>query len=177
MKTILSIGRMEPSKRPIDFVEIAREVTKRSKEAAMFNWIGEGSLLEKCKRMTSSETNIRFLGFVNEETKRRLLENCDIYISTSESEGFNLTVGEALLLKKPVVAYDLLVYHEIYPNFVHSVPLNAQSKFAQKIIQLLENPPIEILEKAQVFIKENYSAEAIRKRLLIIFHSLLKPSF
>jgi len=176
MKKVLSIGRMEPSKRPIDFIEIAREVIQLSKEEVSFYWIGEGSLLEMCKKMTALEANIQFLGFVAEAKKKWFLENCDVYISTSESEGFNLTIGEALLFKKSVVAYALPVYREIYDNFVHLVPLNARSRFVLKIVQFLDNPPKEMTEKACTFVKENYSPETIRRRLLRIFHDLLSEN-
>lgn len=174
MKKVLSIGRMEPSKKPIDFIKIAREVIRLSKEEVSFYWIGEGSLFEMCKKKTASETNIQFLGFVVEEKKKWFLKNCDVYISTSESEGFNLTVGEAFLFKKPVVAYALPVYREIYNNFVHLVPMNMRLKFAQKIVQLIEDPQKEMMEKAYSFVKENYSPKIIRRRLLNIFKSLIQ---
>ncbi len=173
MKKVISIGKLELRKRPTDFIEIARDVIRLTTEEVSFFWIGEGDLLENCKRMTDTETNIQFLGYVSEVKKKSFLETCDVYISTSEHEGFNMPIGEALLLKKPIIAYALPVYREIYNNFVQLVPLNKRSKFVQEIIRVLENPTKEISEKACAFVQENYSAEAIRKRLLKILHTLI----
>lgn len=173
MKTVLSIGKLEHRKRPNDFIEIAREVIKLSTEEISFFWVGEGDLLEKCKKMTVSEVNIQFLGFVSEAKKKRLLKNCDVYISTSEFEGFNLTIGEALFLKKPVVAYALQVYRDVYNGFVYLVPFNMESRFVQTIIHLLENPPMDMLKKANKFIQNHYSPAAIRSRLLEIFSNMI----
>jgi glycosyltransferase involved in cell wall biosynthesis len=52
------------------------------------------------------EDRIVFLGHVAETEKFRLLRLCDIYVSTSQHEGFGLVFLEAMACGLPVICYD-----------------------------------------------------------------------
>lgn len=157
---VLSVSRLERSKRPFDFIEVARKVRRQLPDVE-FVWVGDGVLRQKVVGSLSDEESgkISFVGYLPEHEKNRLLAAADVYISTSESEGFALTPGEAFLRGVPVVVYDLPVYSEVYDDF----PLKARcfdtDDFAKKVILALSKPKwlMEKVSLAREYVRENYS--------------------
>jgi glycosyltransferase involved in cell wall biosynthesis len=49
---------------------------------------------------------ILFLGYVEEAEKFRILQMCDVYVSTSQHEGFGLVFLEAMACGLPILCYD-----------------------------------------------------------------------
>ena len=92
----LLISRLRPYKR----VDIA--VQAFNKLRIPLKIIGTGEEGEKLQQMAKS--NIEFLGWVDDTTKRRLLEECRGLIHPQE-EDFGITPLEAMATGKPVIAY------------------------------------------------------------------------
>jgi glycosyltransferase involved in cell wall biosynthesis len=65
----------------------------------------EQALREKANALQVSE-RIHFLGHVEESEKFKILRMCDIYVSTSQHEGFGLVFLEAMASGLPVICYD-----------------------------------------------------------------------
>ena len=61
-------------------------------------------------------------------------------LSLSSEEGWGLAVNEYLACGLPVVAYDLPVFQEVFPNCLENVPLGDWQKAANQILELLNNP-------------------------------------
>jgi glycosyltransferase involved in cell wall biosynthesis len=51
-----------------------------------------------------------------------------------------LAVNEYLACGLPVVAYDLPVFREVFPNLLDSVPLGDSTAASQAILELLDDP-------------------------------------
>lgn len=136
----------------------------------IFVWAGGGSLLGQCQSLASSIGNVKFVGPISEEAKSRLYEESDVYVSTSSFEGFNITIGEALLHALPVVAYDLPVYHDLgYSDFVRLAALGSDAaESLRNFMTVLEDTlrshdSARILaEKGKRFVERSYSMEAVR---------------
>lgn len=79
--------------------------------------IGEGPDIERLKRM-SIDLSIadRVLFFPYQKNPRNYLPYFDIYVMTSHSEGFGLSMVEAALAKKSIVCSNLPSFYEIFPN-------------------------------------------------------------
>lgn len=161
---VLTIARLEPSKRPFDFIEIAKKVTKQLPDVR-FMWIGEGTMRQKVNSALSGldTGRVSFVGYLPEDEKNRLLGMSDVYISTSESEGFALTPGEAFLRGVPVVVYDLPVYSEVYDDFPLKVKPFDTDEFANKVLVALSKPKwlMEKVELAKKYVRENYSYRGV----------------
>ena len=171
---VLTISRVEPNKNPSDFIKIAKLVNQKIN--AKFIWVGEGSLLEFCKRKTEKLDFIQFIGLVSEDIKEELLSKCDVYISTSTVEGFGVTLGEAFIHEKPVIAYQLPVFKEIYLDYPIYIEIKRVNEFARKIIEVLRNRDYYVnrAREAKRFILSNYSIDRVVSRVEMALQDVIK---
>jgi len=65
----------------------------------------EATLQELAQRLNVAE-RVRFLGWVSDEDKFSALASADVFVSTSQHEGFGLMYLEAMACGLPVVTYD-----------------------------------------------------------------------
>ncbi len=161
LQRVITVARLEANKRPWDFVKVAELVNRRTD--AQFTWIGHGTLLKNFSN--PDKPYIRFTGKLSEQEKTELMKSSAVYISTSEMEGFNITIGEALLHGLIVVAYDLPVYKLIYEDAIVYVPLGNVERMADSVIDALyhKDKYAERVAKGKDFVRANYSSEAIGK--------------
>lgn len=136
MKKVLWISRMEPNKRPRDALDIIRKLRSRTKEAELY-MVGEGNLLQSVRDVAKDAEGIHVLGRVSDNQKDKLLRTCDVLISTSEFEGFGLTIGEAFLKGKPVVAYEIPSLRSVYGSTIVYVKLGNTEDFVDKLHRVL----------------------------------------
>ena len=90
----------------------------------------EQSLRAQAKQLNVGD-RVHFLGYVDETEKFRLLRMADIYVSTSQHEGFGLVFLEAMACGLPVVCYDHGGQTDFLESGVtgHLVPLNDTVEF------------------------------------------------
>ena len=118
-------------------------------------------------RQNGVEGIVRFLGQM--ENPMPYVAAADIVVIPSRFEGWGMTLSEALVLGKPVVATDLPVFREQVTNGVNGilVPLDAHA-FAEAIIQLLENEELRGRLSSEA-VKYPFTVNAVRQE----FASLL----
>lgn len=106
--------------------------------------VGEGPDLAALRRQASNfnvSQQITFTGFVSDQRKADLLAAADIYVSTSQHEGFGLVFLEAMAQGLPIVCYD----HGGQTDFLSTgvsgavLPLNDLSAFAAAVTELVAN--------------------------------------
>ncbi len=106
--------------------------------------IGDGpqrSHLVSLAQTLGLQSRVHFLGYVDEEAKLRLLKMADLYVSTSQHEGFGLVFLEAMACGLPVLAYD----HGGQRDFLldgrtgYLVPLNQRDQFLRRCRALVED--------------------------------------
>lgn len=138
--TIVMVGRLNEQKR----YDRALNAVKILKEAGMeFElWIlGEGQLENKLKETCSAmgiENYVKFLGF--KKPSYAYMKVADIFLNTSEAEGYPLTICEALCLDLPIVATDITGAREIlgdseYGLLVEETP----ESIANGILAMMKN--------------------------------------
>ncbi len=102
---VLYVARLVPRKNVSLYVDVARTVIERT-DNALFLMVGDGPLktsLEGLVRKSSLERKVRFLGgFSNDLVD--VYHASDMFLSTSNYEGFGLAILEAMAAGKPVVA-------------------------------------------------------------------------
>lgn len=127
-----------------------------------FRWyvVGEGEHrkeIELLIKENSLENNFILLG--KKENPYPYMKNCDIYVQPSRKEGFGLTVVEAKILKKPIVATNFNTAKELINNYEDGLIVGKSEKevylgikryiedisFRESIVSNLKN-------------KENYSS-------------------
>ncbi len=107
--------------------------------------VGSGPKEEDLRRQATElgvVERVRFLGYVTEEEKYALLRAADLYVSTSQHEGFGLVFLEAMACGLPVVCYD----HGGQTDFLEDgttgllLPLNAREAFIRAVASLIADP-------------------------------------
>lgn len=146
---VLYLGRLEPEKNPLRFIEIIKEVqqTKNNIKALI---IGNGSLekdvQEKIKQH-KLEKNIKMLGFVNNPFP--YLNGAKVLVLTSHYEGIPISALEALALNKPVVSTDVGGISEIIKHGENGFLSNQNEVLAQHIIHCLKKSQLNKTTKSQ----------------------------
>ncbi len=103
---VLYVARLVPRKNVNLYVDVARAVIERS-DKALFLVVGNGPLkttLEGLVTKNSLERKIRFLGGGFSDDLVDVYHASDLFLSTSNYEGFGLAIVEAMAAGKPVVA-------------------------------------------------------------------------
>jgi glycosyltransferase involved in cell wall biosynthesis len=171
--TLLYLGRLKRYKR-VDLILKAVAGLKARVEGLRFLVAGTGSEEERLKHLSSSlglgET-VRFLGYVSEEEKIRLLRTSWVHVLTSPKEGWGISALEAAACGTPTVASDspglrdavqdgetgVLVPHGSVESLVSALENLIESNVRRK----------EMGEKARCF-AEAYSWERSARQMLAI---------
>lgn len=94
----LYVGRLIPYKKA-DLV--AEAFVKNGRKLKI---VGPGPQTSKISKIIAGDENIELLGFVDDNTKRELLQNCRALIFPAE-EDFGIVPVEAMAAGRPVIAY------------------------------------------------------------------------
>lgn len=169
----LYCGRLHPAKGIMDLVDFLSFVVKK-KPGFKMGILGDGDAETKNKFLSKIQElglqdNFVHFGFIEGKKKGDLLRNCGFYLSLSYDESFGHAILEALACNKPVVAYDLPVYREVFGKYI----VNGQLKlFKKKDYNSMIN---FILKKENERLKfnnelKNYSWETICRKELKSFY-------
>jgi glycosyltransferase involved in cell wall biosynthesis len=114
------------------------------------------------------EDNVKFLGNVNNIS--RFLDNIDIFVLPSRSEGFGIALIEAMAKGVPCIASDIDGPKEIIKNSEYGLLFQHENAdaLAQKIEFRINNMEIET-EKIRNYIIDNYSIDCMINRILNVY--------
>lgn len=175
-KIVGHISRMVPTKRIDLLIEVAELVVKKD-NAVKFHIYGEGSVKDKIAKMIEDknlERNVFLKGYTT--TPQKCLEDFKLVVSTSQYEGQGLSMIEAMISKRPVVAFDIKYgpsdFIEDNKNG-YLIENHNINDMADKILKLVNNDVLaeEFGSKARENIIEKYSTESILEKWLNLFNS------
>jgi len=180
MKTILSVARVDPEKRPGDAVRVVRIVRKAIPDVRLV-WIGEGTLLQEFRSLQQSEPFLNFVGQIGSPRspeRNEWMKRANLFISTSQREGFCVPIAEALLAKLPVVAYDLPVYESVFGDVIMTVPRYDVNSFAEVAIDVLCHLSRyhSLVEEGYNLITSRYSRKAVVRSIEAVFFAVRKSN-
>lgn len=154
---IVSVGRLDPIKNYMLLLE-AGKILYEKQEFEM--WIlGEGPERNKIEKYIQDNNLefVRLLGF--QHNPFPILKQADLYVSTSLSESYGLSVQEALILGVPVIAVKCPGILEAWdPGFGKLID-NSAEELADTIYQLLNNT--EQLESYRKTIEDKYPLKQV----------------
>jgi hypothetical protein len=108
------IGVMEAPKGPLEVIDIAKAIPEM--DFIMVGWPSDESIVTRLT--TQRPPNVYYLGSVSNALKRELIEKCSVGLTTSKYEGFGWIPFELLTAHKPVLAYPLPVFKEVYGDLI-----------------------------------------------------------
>ncbi|WP_315119230.1 glycosyltransferase [uncultured Clostridium sp.] len=146
--TIGTVGRMCYQKNPLLFNEVAKKFPQCN-----FIWIGDGEL----KGELTSE-NIKITGWMDRKEVIREVLNFDIFIMTSLWEGLPIALLEAMYLKKPIVANNVIGNNNVVFNDYNGFLCNNLNDFVNSIDKLINDTNLinEISSNSKKYILENH---------------------
>lgn len=115
---------------------------------------GQETYLTHLKNMTIDldvENNVIFCGFVSDEELRVIYACADLFLLTSQYEGFGIANTEALASGTPVITYDTKAAKDFIIDFYNGfvVKNNSPEELAQIIIQILQEGIYEMSNNAR----------------------------
>ncbi|MDP3386226.1 MAG: glycosyltransferase [Eubacteriales bacterium] len=137
---ITLVGRLEAIKGHRHMIEITRQLVDCYDEDFEVRFVGSGSLESTLKDIvTDYGLPISFSGHVSNIGE--IYETSDIIVNTSDSEALSYAALEAMIHKKPVVAFDIPGINEVIENGKTGflVDYKNYGLFAECLVQLLSN--------------------------------------
>ena len=136
---LVTVGRLVRRKAVDQLIDMVAELRDHRVKLVV---IGSGPLSDELKAQAARRDvaeQVRFMGFVEESAKRELLSISDIFVSTSQHEGFGLVYLEAMAAGLPVVCYDRGGQTDFLEDGKsgHVVPLNDTKAFTERCRDLV----------------------------------------
>jgi len=143
--TLIFLSRLYKAKGVEDAINCVAILKKEFPEIKL--WIvgrGEKSYLKRLNdtvKKLKLQNNIKFLGFLTEDKKEKLLEKAHILIAPSIKEGWGLTVHEAGAKMTPVVSYNVPGLRDVVKNKISGIITseNTPESLAKTLKKVLEN--------------------------------------
>ena len=139
---LVTVGRLVARKAMDQLVAVLKDTGRPDAHLVI---IGSGPQ-EPVIRQKASELGlaerVHFMGQTEERDKFRLLQMSDLFVSTSQHEGFGLVFLEAMASGLPVICYGYGGQTDFLIDGVtgHVVPLNDTAGFADSCRKLISDP-------------------------------------
>ncbi|MBV7338375.1 glycosyltransferase family 4 protein [Chloroflexi bacterium TSY] len=142
-KLLITIGRLVSRKNIDQLITMLHEIHDHPTPVHLLI-VGSGPQEEHLRTLAAEmqvTDRVHFLGFIDDDEKMRLLHMCDLYVSTSQHEGFGLVFLEAMACGLPVICYD----HGGQTDFLtdnetgHLIPLDNLPLFTERVLALLKD--------------------------------------
>lgn len=103
---LVTVGRLIPRKALQDLIRVLHTLQNPNIKLIVIGDGPEKTRLEELAKSLNVSDRIFFFGYVSDENKFQLLNVSDIYVSSSQHEGFGIVFLEAMASGLPVVCYD-----------------------------------------------------------------------
>jgi glycosyltransferase involved in cell wall biosynthesis len=155
--TVCNIGRLNVQKRQDRFLAVMAELKRRGVDCE--GWIlGTGELEQQLKQQAAKcgvADMVKFLGF--QTNPYPYLKASDMFLLTSDTEGYPLVVCEAMCLGKPIVSTNITGPDELLANGVGVLTSFEVSDIADRVQQLAADADL------RAHYAEASRAEALRR--------------
>lgn len=120
---ILFVGTLEPRKNLVTLLDAYTKLPEKIRRshtlvlAGKMDWKYEATAA-KLKELIDTGYDVKYLGYVDEDTRALLYARADCFILPAFYEGFGMPILEALSYDTPVCASDIPVFHEIAGDYI-----------------------------------------------------------
>jgi len=172
---ILMVSRLEPRKNVAGALR-ALSVLPTGRYRARI--VGDGSQKQELQRMARSlGVDVEFLGRVSNEDLPSLYQEAGVFLTTSYSEGFGLTLLEAMAAGCAVVASDIPTHRDIIDDGHNGLVYRSNSDLAVKLESLLSNPDAtKRIGKAGMETAKMFSWDSVAQKVLRVYEKCLSYS-
>lgn len=154
---IVTVGRLTKQKGYPRLIEAYSNVVKKIKTKTHLYIIGDGEekkIIENKIKEEQLQDYVTLLG--NQNNPYKYMNNCHLYVCSSYSEGYSLSIAEALTLNLPVLTTECADQKHMLNNGEFGLIVkNDTESLSNGLLKLLNNK--KIIDKYKKNIKSNYS--------------------
>lgn len=169
------MGRLSPTKGVFDLPSIWQKVVmERNATLAIIGGStpNQENRLKKLILEKDLGKYIFLYGFLSENEKYLLMKSSKIFIFPSYEEGWAISILEAMACKLPVVAWDLLVYSEIFKDGILTAPVGDNAAFSDLILRLLSDESYRLDRSKKAYsVASKYSWDEVAKNMIKIIEA------
>ena len=136
---VLSVGTIEPRKNIIGLIDgfSSNDELKNKFSLVLCGKKGWKSdkIFERIALAKKEGISIIITGYVSDDVKKCLYENCAAVVLPSFYEGFGMPILEALAYKKPLALSDIKVFHEVAGDAGYYFALNSSKSMSDIILK------------------------------------------
>lgn len=171
----LYLGNMEKRK-GVDLLLDAYELYRQkggTKALVLAGKSREQDIDEKTVAMTDKYEDVIYYGYVSEEDKQCLYENCSCFLFPSMAEGFGICVLEAMNYYKPIIVSDLSIFKEIVGECVNYFSLAGDWETQKEhLSQVMQGYNGSADKKQYDEVLERYMPERLGNQMSWILHEI-----
>lgn len=174
-KVFIAIGRLTAAKDYPNLLAAFSGVVREESNVVL--WIvGAGPLEDSLKKLAAEyglKDRCKFLGLRLDTGA--LLSASDLFVLSSEWEGFGLVAAEAMVCGRPVVATDAFGVREVIGEYGVLVPPKNSEELAlamKSALHMDTRKQSQITQKAHDRVLKNFSMDSVCERWLSIYRNL-----
>lgn len=175
----LYLGNMEKRK-GVDLLLDAYEAYRQkggTKALILAGKSRERDIDEKIAAMTEKYEDVIYYGYVSEEDKQCLYENCSCFLFPSMAEGFGICVLEAMNYYKPIVVSDLSIFKEIVGECICYFSLKGDRKTQiNNLTKTLFDFDAAVDKAAYDEVMERYMPKKLGEEILCVLNQVMSSS-
>jgi len=176
---ILFVGRVDDPRKGLDILLKAfKQVLEQTDAILLVVGGGSSEFSKNITRALGISQHVIFTGFVDSLTLKKIYTLCSLYVCPSRLEGFGLTLLEAMIVKKPIVATNVGAIPEIMRNYKFGVLVKSGDvgEIADAIIKcLIDKKHFGIVEsKNTIYSDHDFSWKKNVIQLEILYNKSLR---
>ncbi len=139
---LVTVGRLVSRKGLDRLVKVIKNFNNSNVHLLIVGSGPQQEVLENLTRELNITDQVHFLGQVNDQEKQEALKLSDIYVSTSQHEGFGIVYLEAMAAGLPVICYDYGGQTDFLASDItgYVVKLNDEAAFLDACKILIDQP-------------------------------------
>ncbi len=177
MKRVLVVSRLEPRKNVREAIEAMAQLPRG---ACRLDIAGDGSeraSLEALAKSVGAEDSVCFLGRVGESSLPEVYARSAIFLTTSTSEGFGLSLLEAMSSGCACVASDLPSHRALIEHGVSGLIYGGRQELVSYIQDLLSSPEkVQRLGTAAREVASGLTWEKVAQRVATAYERVARAS-